>query len=99
MGKLVIAAALVGALVPAFASAADGGGPRIARAFARLGMPAKQSRCYGHVISAKLGPAQSDKAARIVETARNADDVRHGVEHGGAQIMIAFATARARCGT
>jgi hypothetical protein len=99
MRKILMTAVLAALIAPAPVAAAASAEARIAKGFAELGMNKDESACYGRVIDGKLGARDSDRAARIVEGARNAEDVSRGVRRAGFAMMNAFRAARDTCGS
>jgi hypothetical protein len=71
---------------------------QIAGAFVRLGMPQQYAACYGRVIDQRLDPGQARRAAWIVESARNIQEVQAGVMNGGMNMINAFSSAHNYCG-
>lgn len=72
---------------------------RIAHAFTRLGMKADRSDCYGRIITTRLRPALSKKAATILESSESGSEVRKKVKKVGGRVLGAFMSAKANCGT
>ena len=98
----LVALALVAAMAAPFiapvpADAASEPSVRIARAFIQLGMERKTAQCYGAVIGEELDGDKLVRAAKIVETAKDADDVRESVSDSGLGMINAFSHARNRC--
>jgi hypothetical protein len=99
MRKIITLAAAI-ALVstgPAFATG-NANQARIARAFNKLGMKPDDSQCYGRIISSRLSPELSGKAAKILETSKNGGEVRKKVNEVGGKVRGAFMSAKANCG-
>jgi hypothetical protein len=94
---ILLAAAAVLPSGPASA-AGHGAQTRIVQAFEKLGMAPQRSDCYGRIISSRLRLALSRKAAEILESSENGDDVRDKVESVGGRVQGAFMSAKANCG-
>lgn len=99
MRKILIAAVLGALIAPVPLVAATRAEARIAQAFAKLGMAKAESACYGRVIDRNLDARDAKEAARIVEKARNANDISRSVRQAGFAMMNAFRSARDNCGS
>ena len=92
-GLLLSASAAVGTET----ASADAQG-RIATAFVGLGMSETMALCYGSKVSEELSPEEALRAASIVETANDGEEVREGVSTSTGNIIMAFSSARSVCG-
>ena len=69
----------------------------IAQGFIHLGMKTRNAACYGTVIGGMLHGKNLERAAQIVQSAKNSNDVRTGVQTSNAAILAAFSSAHNRC--
>ncbi len=69
----------------------------IAQGFIHLGMKTRTAACYGTVIGEKLNGQNLARAAQIVQSAKNSDDVRNGVQSAGMPMVDAFTAAHNQC--
>lgn len=92
---IVIATAAIFLSTAAFA--ANQAEKRIARGFIHLGMGTRKAACYGAVIGGRLKGQDLAQAAKIVESAKNSDDVRKAVTAAGLSTIDAFSAAHNRC--
>jgi hypothetical protein len=95
---LLIGALLMPAFVPAAADAQTPAETRVWNGFIKLGLSRDKAWCYSQIIGQMLGPADTAKAAAIVESAPNGDAVQQGVMNGGPPMMNAFSAAHNSCG-
>jgi hypothetical protein len=95
---LLICALLMPAFVPVAAHAQTPAETRVWNGFIRLGLSRDKAWCYAQIIGQTLGPADTAKAAAIVESAPNGDAVQQGVMNGGPPMMNAFSAAHNTCG-
>lgn len=94
----LLAAAALTASGPATAATGKSTEARIAAAFKKLGMKPRMSDCYGRIISSRLRPAKSRRAAEILESSKNGADVRKKVDAERGVVRGAFMAAKANCG-
>ncbi|MBI1365283.1 MAG: hypothetical protein GC153_04935 [Alphaproteobacteria bacterium] len=70
---------------------------RIAAGLRRLGATETRSDCYAARIADDLDFAGEEEAARIVENARDREDMKNGVLSASAPVRRAFIAANLRC--
>jgi hypothetical protein len=95
MRVIVIATAAI--FLSTAAYAANQAEKDIAQGFIHLGMKTRTAACYGAVIGGRLKGQDLAQAAKIVQSAKNADDVRKGVKASGLSTIDAFSAAHNRC--
>lgn len=83
------------------ASAGGGANPRakarMVEGMDRLGASAARRECFAEKVDQRLGDAEDEEAARIVENARSRDEMREGVLAASERVRRAFIVASLGC--